>query len=442
VNETDSFGPGAVKIVKFSDLGAPNGRYNVAVTGAVKAFGYAVPDGLTSDTVQPAVLSMHENGTSTYIDMVVIGASGSQMVYGTDCTYTNSQSAGGAANNAISGNLRIVFDSGDIDAKLRTLGVNAYTVPDNQTVPIDGTRTGHSANGTAISYNVPGQILAITGSITKIISTSNAFGQAYYNAIVQSGGTIEHLPMPIISWGDPGQYLNLTADKILAIYLEYLNQMKDRFKNYTYMGPDNVTLSGGSLDLLERGAIYDNHGHQLYDNSTVWTLYNSIADENLSLGRNVINQPGFILVWGHTNNLTGFTQSQADQSGYVPTALGYVVWIQQIYNKGNPINHTTLTITKVTTVIGNTSGTSGGSQITPPDLNWFLAKYWWALAGILGGVLLVGAVAIRNGMVGIVGLVLIGAAVAGWYFADHTVKLFGIFDVYHSFQNLLLMWSK
>lgn len=250
-------------------------------------------------------------------------------------------------------------------------------------------------------------------------TVANNFAQSYYNYLVANGPDAPRI-MPSIIFPDPSQLEGMSWQQIYAMLLAYLTQMDPWFETHTVMGMDNVNISAESLDLLCRGAIYNASGGVVYNDSAVWTPYISLEDMTLTAGQNnTMTQPGFVIVWGHAEDLANFSQPTA--CVYVPVTIGWNLSIEEMTLKGAQVTEATLTVTEIKWVVYEPGG-----NITPPqglnDLDWII-DHWYYLAVIGGVICLLGAIATRNMPILAAGLVLMAAGAIGWYLAGDTSLL-------------------
>lgn len=388
-----SFTGKEIKAIKLGDYGQSDGRYNFASSNPnIIVFGIACQDIANSGNAYPALIAY----TKVNENNVFAGAAVDD---GTNGHFYGPIESHGGANHYTSWTQMdaagVYFAAGEasgIDSLSRPNFVNLGSMLDDMN--------------------------SIMTKVKGLISTANAFGQSYYNMLVATGGD-GNAPMPDIIYVDPHDLDNLTWEQAYAIYIAYLNQQKDWFYNYTKMSPDNVNLSGGSLDLLCRGAIYDNTGKMLYDNQTIWTPYVSIEDWTIKAGQNnTMTQPAFILIWGKSSTLDGFTEST--DLTYLPTKAGYNVSVEEMYYKGTPVAEKNLTVTQVSLIIGDINGGNHAPQGLS-DLQ-FLLNHWYWFATIFGIIMLLAWIPSRSTAVGLIGLVLLAVGGIFWAYSDWTTS--------------------
>ncbi|MDD3531666.1 MAG: hypothetical protein PHV99_03710 [Candidatus Pacebacteria bacterium] len=254
-------------------------------------------------------------------------------------------------------------------------------------------------------------VTAAQAKQTEMLTTCNNFAQTYYNALVAGGGT--PYPQPDIIFPDPNQMADLTPEQLYAIYLAYLNQMYEWFQDYSYMDTSHVNISASSLDLVCRGAIYNDTGAKVYSNLTVFTPYISIEDMHIELGdNNTLAQPGFLIIWGEKDSMANETWIRRNIT-YVSVTAGWNMSIEEMWYKGEPVTEAWLNVTQLSFVLPDTP-----NPITPPqgmsDLEW-LMEHWYLIAGVLGIIFLLVALSVRRWEIALIGIILIAAAVAGYY---------------------------
>ena len=254
---------------------------------------------------------------------------------------------------------------------------------------------------------------------TILISTANAFGQTYFNLLVATGGEGNPM-MPDIVFPDPIQMEDLTPEQIQAIFYAYMNQMKDWFYNYTRQAPENMTIRPGRtlpwrhLRRERNHAIrqrYDLHAireHRRLDHDRWAEQHYDPARVHHDLGqRNVMEDYG-----------------RSTDNTYLATKAGYNLSIEEIFSAGVPVTEKTLTITKVSLIVGSTDG-----GITPPqgltDLQW-LINHWYWFAIVAGIVILLGAAFVRNWIFALVGLLVIAVGGVGWVLLRHWSSTTGL----------------
>jgi len=252
--------------------------------------------------------------------------------------------------------------------------------------------------------------------------TANSFAQSYYNFLVANGPDAPRV-MPDIIFPDPSQLEGMSWQQIYAIFLAYMTQMESWFEDNSIQGMDSVNITAESLKLLCRGAIYNATGAMLFNETAIWTPYISLDDMMLYAGQNnTMEQPGFVIVWGYSENLANFTRPST--AVYVPTIDGYNLFIEEMTYDGNQVTEQELTVTTIEWVIYQPTG-----NITPPqglsDLDWLLSR-WYYFAIIAGIICLLAAISLRNTAVILVGVVLLAAGGIGYYMAGDFSLLDGL----------------
>jgi len=145
-----------------------------------------------------------------------------------------------------------------------------------------------------------------------------------------------------------------------------------------------------------------------------------LSDVELKLGWNNITQPGFVETWYDAATIDPDATNTFKNFTYVEIGTGWRLHIDEIYYQGNAVPSVNLTVDTWDFIINN-----GGSSTAPPqaqtDLEWIIA-HWYYIAAIAAVVVLLGAVAVRNGPLAIIGVILLLAAAVGWYLSgDHSL---------------------
>ena len=284
------------------------------------------------------------------------------------------------------------------------------------------TTTGTGFRNTSRSVDVKDMVhdlKALADKIKAVQVNANNFAQSYYNAIVASGDPGQDWGLPLMLLPDPSQMEGMSWEQIYALYVAYLQNAYEYYQDHAdQMNDALVNISGESLKLKVRGAILNQTGVQICDNSTVWTPYITTADAHLELGYNLWNQGGYAIKWGSCTDLANFTQ--AGTVGIISLANGYKFYIQEMMYDNQTVSEVDLTVTtlRLTLVNGTTPPAPPG---TLTDLDWIIG-HWYYIA-ILGGIVcLMGAIATRNTPILAAGLVLIAAGAIGWFLAgDHSL---------------------
>jgi len=253
----------------------------------------------------------------------------------------------------------------------------------------------------------------------NLTSVANSYGQTFYNQVVAAGGNVP-TPWSDIVFPDPNQLVNLSPEQLTALYYSYLLKMRDWFNDSTILTPGDINITVESANLLVRGEVVNPAGKVIVYNTTVWTPYLMLSDVELKLGWNNITQPGFVETWYDAATIDPDATNTFKNFTYVEIGTGWRLHIDEIYYQGNAVPSVNLTVDTWDFIINN-----GGSSTAPPqaqtDLEWIIA-HWYYIAAIAAVVVLLGAVAVRNGPLAIIGVILLLAAAVGWYLSgDHSL---------------------
>jgi hypothetical protein len=375
---------GATIDLNLTNILPSSGRYSVIMPGSVEMLGHAVADFVTGPIPLPVETVWVKSNENAVLLMLVLSPtnpnSGPQIIIGSDVT---------TVYDAVHPNfLRFSTQAGihyDIDISSQ--------LTDCQDIM---TRT------------------------TAMLSTANSFGQAYYNALVQTGGSGQ-APPPDIIFPDPSQLANLTWEQIYMIYTAYLNGLNGWFHNYTSLSPSDLNISISSFDLYCRGSITNSTGSTLYNLTTIFTPFISLNNMTLHLGNNTFTNPGFIIVWGHAADLFGNWTRIAPV--YIPIGLNWKVHIEQMAYQGHAVTSANLTVTNLKVYLPAIPEEIKGPQgIT--DLTWLL-EHWYLLAIVFGVVVLLGGLLVRWWPILLIGGIMVVVGVIGWYLVGNPISLFG-----------------
>lgn len=280
-------------------------------------------------------------------------------------------------------------------------------------------------------YNAYADMALAISDAATMVTTANSYGQSFFNTLVLTGGQ-GVAPMPDFAFPDPGQ-LNMSDSQLYAIYIAYMRQAASWYENYSSLLPENVNISAQSINLICRGPIYNATGAQVYNATTIWTPYVSIQDDSLTVGENTtFDQPGFIMVWGHGATINQTLEGHwYDQSmTYQAFTLNWTVHPLEMNYNGHFVSHQYLNITTIHQIVLDNLKTITAPQ-SESDWAWILA-HWYLFALIAGAVVLLGAAATKNWIIAIVGLILIGAGVVGWFFAGGLTSFGPLLNVGYS----------
>ena len=271
------------------------------------------------------------------------------------------------------------------------------------------------------------KVTAIINKVQSMQTTANSLAQAYYNTLVANGGAGNRI-MPDIVFPDPKSLENMTAEQIYAVYLAYLTQQQDWFKNYSVQDPSSVNISQESLHLKIRGAIYAANGTMLYNNQTVFTPYVTLQSMTLVIGQNVLAQPGYVIVWGSASSLSAY--DHLSNLKYVPLAAGDYFVIEEMTRDNVPVTEAELKVTTVQYVIYDEFGGVDMPQ-GASDAEWLIAHWYW-FALIAGVICCLAWIVTRNNVIGIAGIILVLVGGVFWILSDASSTLgllSGLFDI-------------
>ena len=394
----------AQEVVSFDHLPFVNGEYNVNYTGGtpIAAFGSASPVPLNSGTVSPSLLFLIKSGTNS-VDWLayysVIGSGGSQ--------YSVWQKKGGS-----------LVDGGgytqNVHPAVLVTTSAGWNASDNSQAVI---ATNPSADLVSCLYDMG---IAMT-HLNSMLSTVNSYAFAYWQTEVSTGGHAPGGLFPSMVFPDPSQMQNMTWQQMYAIYIAWLKNLNGWFNANDYFNATNVNLSVESLNLMCRGPVYYPNGTEALNSSAIWTPYVTTADMRLNKSvNNTMTQAGFLIVWGYNSTLTSNHDTwQAQRLVYLPITVGWKLKPLEIMYNGESVDSVNLTVTslqRIITILNPPVGPPGSTT----DLAWLLA-HWYLIALVLGIVIALGAIAIRNWMFFGIGMVIIVVAIVFWYLAGFPI---------------------
>lgn len=382
LNETLTFAPREIKHYSIEELGGSSGRYNLqsSDTGVIIT-SIAIKDLSNSAEIYPMLQAIEISGDKWLSIVAIAQKTSSSDLFQTIDWFTYTGKTTKTASNAW-----LSFRWG-------------ASLNDHEAFPIAG-------NGKILDH-----MWQMQTATQELLVTANAFGQTHYNMMVSTGGANRALP-PDVIFPDPEQMEGMTYEQLLAIYAAYMNQAKDWFENYQYQTPNNITLSGGSLDLVVRGAIYDEAGTLLHDNQTVFTPYLSHKDMTLVIGNNTLDQSAFVLIWGSAESLDAFG-NKSQTAKYLTTKVNYTLAIEEMYYKGVPVDEMELTVSKLSLIVGELDPPTPPPQYNNDYGGWLIANWYWVTVAV-GAVTVIAAALLRNGAIAGVGLLIILAGLAGY----------------------------
>lgn len=309
-----------------------NGSYSIELTGMNGCLCSDIDNYFTGGMYVLPALVIKENNTITEAYGYKIDASGQQ--------YNNIYTMGlyNTMNTALSG----IYPS-----------LNIYLAwASHQTATLYGYKSA------LINMNVELNLVAnATMEYKTLMNTINSFAYSAYTALVSNPHMVRLSPVDLFT--DPSQMDGLTAEQIEAIYISYMNELRNEFLNSTALNPQNATISGGSLNLICRGYITTNSNVKIGDNTTVFTPFFNLANVQLTLGSNTINQTGWYLLYNQNcTNLTHFDYNTT--MSYKATNSGYKYYIYQMYYKEASVSTVWINQTKTMWING-----SGNNSITP-----------------------------------------------------------------------------
>ncbi len=248
---------------------------------------------------------------------------------------------------------------------------------------------------------------------SNLTSIANSYAQTYFNQLTAANGDLA-TPWADCVFPDPDQMSNLNDEMRVAAYYSYLIVEKNWFLNHTILTPDDVNISAESAHLLVRGTVYGTSGNLLVGNNTIWTPFVMLSNTSLHLGWNNITQTGFVCTWYNGNTI--LDNNTFSNFTYVPITLGDRFYIDQIWYNNASVASVNLTVHAWTFYLHNSETPTPHPPGVEDDLAWLVA-HWYYIAMLAGIVFLVAAIAVRNTTVAIIGLILLAAALVGWYMA-------------------------
>lgn len=365
--------PSQIDAITLGGLGLPSGRYCLESSNDIMVCGIFGNDPFGSGTSSPAILvtSFVSSGNSenfTGIDYYNVGGS----TWG----------------------FRTVTNSG-------TGGANTLIVNDGS--------TDHTL---AIGTNMANDMISAASECRNLTSIANSYAQTYYNQLVAANGNLA-TPWSDIIFPSTAQLENMNSQELTALYYSYLLMERSWFNTSTILTPANVNITPNSAYLLVRGSIWNAAGKELVWNTTVWTPYFMMNTTTIKLGWNNVTQMGFAETWYDATTIQSTTRTT--NFSYINLVPGMRMHIDQIYVNGTATVNDTLAVKTWDFIITQNQTTLRPPQVQT-DLQWLL-DHWYYIAALAGIVFLAAAIAVRNTTVAIIGLILLAAALVGWYMA-------------------------
>jgi hypothetical protein len=362
--------------------GLPSGRYGFSITGSptpdVTIAGILGNDPLSSGSVLPCLLVTRQSGANEVWAMA----------------------------DKVSGSTNSITNQGAL-----TIWTTATDYPS-----IRVTDGGSGVNSTKLVQPFK-DIQAALNMVRNLTVTANMYAQTYYNQVVAANGNIG-TPEADLIFPDPDQLANMNQQQLIALYYSYLLTMRDWFNTSKVLGPGDINISAESANLLVRGSAFDATGKQVIWNTTIWTPYLMLEDQELKLGLNNISQTGFIETWYDAATITA--EDHLQNLTYNQIGTGWKLYIDEIYYANETVNSVNLTMhTWMFIISEDASSTHPPSSIT--DLSWIM-QHWYYFAAIAGAIILLVAAFAKNWIFAVIGILAIAAGIVGWYMSgDHSL---------------------
>jgi hypothetical protein len=368
-----------IQIVNLKTLGLLSSRYSFSVDSGQAnvwdAFGIMESDTLSSGTVSPGILSTYDSGGNELFNAIDMGTAA--LVQG-------------------------------------HLGTVSETSP-----PIISVMSS-SIGGTTVSLgNWLSDLNAANNEGQNLTRTANAYAQTFYNQVVAAHGAIA-TPWADAVMPNPEQLHNLNPMMLQALYYSYLIAERDWFNTSHILTPNNVSITPDSANLLVRGAVYDPHGNEIVGNQTVFTPFFMVVNQTLVKGWNNITQEGFLNTWYNAKTINAALANTSMNYTYEEFGPGWRFHIEEIWYSNASVNNVTLTVHSWQFILPPTPTIPPGPQ-AQSDVQW-LIDHWYYIAAVVGAILVLAWIPTKSAAIGVIGLVLVIAGVAGWYMSgDHSL---------------------
>ncbi len=355
--------------ITLSQLGLKSGRYSITSANATEysAFGIFGSDPITGNKAYPAILETNDDQGNEVVVKLIINYPG--VSWANPIILIGTQGTGTGQQQIALGNKQIWND-----------------------------------------------MSASSSECDNLATTALSYGQTYFNQVVAANGNVP-TPWADIVMPDPDQIANMNQSQLVALFYAYLNTMKTWFLTSTILTPGNITTTTG-LNLLVRGAVYNNLGHEVIGNQTIYTPYFMTAAQQIKLGWNNLTQAGMIGTWYNARTIVG--SNTTANFTYVEFSTGWRMHVDEMLYNGSPVSSVNLTLHTWDFIInGDLNSTHPPGVLS--DLDWIIA-HWYYIAAIVGIIMALAWIPTRSNAIGIIGILLIIVAAAGWYLAgDHSI---------------------
>ena len=160
--------------------------------------------------------------------------------------------------------------------------------------------------------------------------------------------------------------LNFTAEQQYLVYLSAMKQIGDWYsRSSSSMQLDDLTVCPQSLELVCRGAIYNQIGEQVVGDDAVWTPVVYLRDQAVPVGESTWMQTGLVMVWGTASSLDGW-ESDGTAMRLVEVSPGYSFDVEEMKYQGNGTDLVVLEVTSYTEW-AQIDLTPIPDSITPPE---------------------------------------------------------------------------
>jgi hypothetical protein len=253
----------------------------------------------------------------------------------------------------------------------------------------------------------------------NLTRTANSYAQTFYNQVVAAHGAIA-TPWADAVMPNPEQIHNLSPMMLQALYYSYLIRERDWFNTSHILTPQNVSITPASANLLLRGAVYNPQGKEMVSNQTMFTPFFMVVNQTLTKGWNNISQEGFLMTWYNAASINAPLNHTTANYTYWEFGPGWRFHIEEIWYANQTVNNVTLTVHSWIFIIPPTPTIPRGTQ-AQTDVQW-LIDHWYYIAAVVGAILVLAWIPTKSTPIGVIGLILVIAGVAGWYLSgDHSL---------------------
>jgi hypothetical protein len=156
----------------------------------------------------------------------------------------------------------------------------------------------------------------------------------------------------------------------------------------------------------------------MVSNQTVFTPFFMVTNETLRTGWNNISQEGFLMTWYNARTINA--DLTTTNYTYLELGPGWRFHIEEIWYKNASAENVTLTVHTWQFIIPPTPNLPIPTQ-AETDVQW-LIDHWYYIAAVVGAILVLAWIPTKSAAIGVIGLVLVIAGVAGWYMSgDHSL---------------------